>query len=113
MWLRINSLRDNGVSQSNCCDDMELHGPASKGDMMSAATWSNADLVRLQKAVLCVNCELISEGLNGHCAACGSEALLGLSRVLGGMIESHEHVALTCTDISKLPARPDYFSAAA
>jgi hypothetical protein len=54
---------------------------------MSAQTWFNANLVCLQKAVLCANCEVISEGLNGHCAACGSEALLSLHRLLGGAIE--------------------------
>jgi hypothetical protein len=54
---------------------------------MAAQVWLNANLVRLQKAVLCANCEVISEGLNGHCAGCGSQSLLGLSRVLGGAIE--------------------------
>jgi hypothetical protein len=43
--------------------------------------------VRLQKAVLCANCEVISEGRNGHCACCGSQSLLSLSRVLGKTIE--------------------------
>ena len=55
---------------------------------MTAQVWLNTNLVRLQKAVLCANCEVISEGLNGHCAGCGSQSLLGLSRVLGGTIES-------------------------
>jgi hypothetical protein len=54
---------------------------------MTDQVWRNANLVRLQKAVLCANCEVISEGLNGHCAGCGSQSLLGLSRVLGGAIE--------------------------
>ena len=54
---------------------------------MSAQVWLYTNLVRLQKAVLCANCEVISEGLNGHCAGCGSQSLLGLSRVLGGTIE--------------------------
>jgi hypothetical protein len=80
---------------------------------MSATTWFNANLVRLQKAVLCANCEVISEGLNGHCAACGSEALLGLSRVLGGMIESQETLGLAPAEISDVLVRSDYFSAAA
>jgi len=55
---------------------------------MTAGVWLNPNLVRLDKAVLCANCELISEGLNGHCASCGSESLLNLSRVLGGTIDS-------------------------
>jgi len=50
---------------------------------MIAQPWLHTDLVRLRKAVLCANCEVISEGLNGHCAACGSEALLRLHDLLG------------------------------
>jgi len=55
---------------------------------MSAHEWSNRDLVCLAKAVLCANCEVISESINGHCAACGSQALLRLSQLLGGSIEA-------------------------
>jgi len=54
---------------------------------MAAQVCLNTNLVRLQKAVLCTNCEVISEGRNGHCAGCGSQSLLSLSRVLGGTIE--------------------------
>jgi hypothetical protein len=54
---------------------------------MSAQARLYSNLVCLQKAVLCANCEVISEGLNGHCAACGSEALLSLNWLLGGTIE--------------------------
>jgi hypothetical protein len=54
---------------------------------MVAQVWLNTNLVRLQKAVLCANCELISEGPNAHCAGCGSQSLLILSTILGGTIE--------------------------
>jgi hypothetical protein len=46
----------------------------------------NTNLVRLQHAVLCANCELISEANNGHCAACDSQALLSLGKLLGGSV---------------------------
>jgi hypothetical protein len=46
----------------------------------------NTNLVRLQHAVLCANCELISEVNNGHCAASESETLLSLGKLLGGSI---------------------------
>jgi hypothetical protein len=55
---------------------------------MAAQVWLNTNLVRLHKAVLCANCEVISEGLNGHCAGCGSQSLLRVSTVLGGTIDS-------------------------
>lgn len=79
---------------------------------MATSGWFNTNLVRLHKAVLCANCEVISEGLNGHCAACGSEALLALSRVLGGMIEFEEPVGVASTQISSATTS-GYFSAAA
>lgn len=46
-----------------------------------------ANLVSLQKAVLCANCEIISEGLNGRCDACGGQALLRLKGILGEAID--------------------------
>ena len=81
---------------------------------MCAQSWFNANLVRLQKAVLCANCDVISEGLNGHCAACGSEALLALSQLLGGTIEAgFPHTIPASTQTANTPARSGYFSAAA
>jgi hypothetical protein len=65
---------------------------------MAAQVWLNTNLVRLQKVVLCANCEVISEGLNGHCAGCGSESLLSLSRVLGGSIESELSLVFTTSE---------------
>ena len=50
------------------------------------ATVSNLlplSLIPLQRAVLCANCEMVSEGRNGHCIVCGSASLLSLARVLG------------------------------
>jgi hypothetical protein len=53
---------------------------------VSAQLSLNRNLVRLQRAVLCADCEVISEAKNGHCDACGSQALLNLSRILGGSL---------------------------
>jgi GAF domain-containing protein len=38
----------------------------------------------LQTAIFCVQCELISANTTPNCVACGSKAVLGLSRLLGG-----------------------------
>jgi hypothetical protein len=53
---------------------------------MRAKTTSRptVNLVPLLHAVLCADCELISEGTNGHCVACGSQAVISISKVLGG-----------------------------
>jgi hypothetical protein len=62
---------------------------------VTAQPWLNTNIVRLKKAVLCANCEVISEALNGHCAACGSEALLGLHDVLGGTADVERNFEIT------------------
>lgn len=61
---------------------------------MSAQVWLDTNLVPLRTAVLCANCELISEGLNGHCCGCGSQSLLSLSRVLGEAIQAERSIFL-------------------
>jgi len=40
----------------------------------------------LQAAVFCVQCELISQNSTTRCLACGSQAVLSLSRLLGGSL---------------------------
>jgi hypothetical protein len=43
--------------------------------------------VRLLEAVLCADCEIISNSSGERCEICGSPSLLSLGRVLGGSIE--------------------------
>ncbi len=42
----------------------------------------------LQTAIFCVQCELISANTTPCCIACGSRAVLGLSRLLGGSLRT-------------------------
>lgn len=49
--------------------------------------------LKLQPAVLCVECELISYNNTDHCLACGSRAVMSLSRVLGGSLKPAEAAA--------------------
>src|SRR5882724_13513687 len=50
----------------------------------------DAHFLGLQTAVFCVACELISENNTPHCLACGSQALISLSRVLGGSLRRQQ-----------------------
>jgi GAF domain-containing protein len=50
----------------------------------------DANFLGLQAAVLCVACELISENNTPYCLACGSGALIGLSRLLGGSLRGQQ-----------------------
>jgi len=44
----------------------------------------------LQSAVFCVQCELLSQNNTPRCLACGSGAVLSLSRVLGGSLRGQQ-----------------------
>ena len=54
--------------------------------MMASLSPVDVSLVRLQLAVFCVECEVLSENSTPRCLACGSAAVLNLSRVLGGSL---------------------------
>ena len=44
--------------------------------------------ITLEHAVLCADCEVISDSAGEVCEACGSRSLLSLGRVLGGGLGS-------------------------
>jgi GAF domain-containing protein len=49
-------------------------------------TPADVDFVPLQAAIFCAECELISQNNTPYCLACGSRAVLSLSRLLGGSL---------------------------
>jgi len=61
---------------------------------MDWAKARDAHFLGLQTAVLCVACELISENNTPRCLACGSQAVIGLSRVLGGSLRGQQTAQL-------------------
>jgi putative methionine-R-sulfoxide reductase with GAF domain len=62
------------------------------------AAFKDVNFVSLQSASFCVQCELISNHSKSYCLACGSHALLGLSRVLGGSMRNQQNAHLI-TDV--------------
>jgi putative methionine-R-sulfoxide reductase with GAF domain len=68
------------------------------GKTVYGTTFKDVNFVPLQSATFCVQCELISTNSKPYCLACGSHALLGLSRVLGGSL-LHQQTAHLITDI--------------
>ena len=48
----------------------------------------------LQNAIFCVQCELISANNTSRCQACGSHAVLSLSRILGGSLRAQPQARL-------------------
>ena len=58
--------------------------------MQRSLTVADVNFVSLQSAVFCVQCELLSDNNTPRCLACGSAALLSLSRVLGGSLRGQQ-----------------------
>jgi len=67
------------------------------GKTVYGDTFRDISFVPLQSATFCIQCELISSNSKPYCLACGSHALLGLSRVLGGSL-LHQQTAHLITD---------------
>jgi len=62
--------------------------------MAEKLTGQDIHFVELQTSVLCVACELISKNNTPYCYACGSQAVLSLSRVLGGSLRGEPSARL-------------------
>ena len=58
--------------------------------MKEKLTGQDIHFLSLQTAVFCVECELISKNNTPHCMACGSRAVMSLSRVLGGSLRGQQ-----------------------
>lgn len=57
------------------------------------------NFVSLQTAVLCVDCEIITENHGGTCRICGGRALLSLDRVFGGPLGETRAVLLDPAEV--------------
>lgn len=60
------------------------------GDSLYGTAFRDVSFVPLQSATFCVQCEMISANPRSYCLACGSQALIGLSRVLGGSLRNQQ-----------------------
>ena len=40
------------------------------------------EIIRLSDAILCANCNCLTRAANGHCLACGSQAVVNLENLL-------------------------------
>src|SRR5580693_10811168 len=61
-----------------------------KGSYVDGASRAGRSLnaVALQNAVLCAECDVVSDSPHDHCLVCGSRSLFNISRLLGGMLPS-------------------------
>jgi putative methionine-R-sulfoxide reductase with GAF domain len=68
------------------------------GKTVYGTAFKDVNFVPLQSATFCAQCELISASNKPDCPACGSQALLGLSRLFGGSLRNQQTAHLI-TDI--------------
>jgi len=73
------------------------------GKSVYGTTFKDVNFVPLQSATFCVQCELISSNNRTYCLACGSNALIGLSRALGGSLRNQQTAHLiTDSELNEL-----------
>ena len=60
----------------------------------AAKSETTLNTVPLVNAVLCADCEVISDSSGEVCSVCGSRSLLNLGRVLGGSVGGERAVLL-------------------
>ena len=58
--------------------------------MLGSLTAKDVNFLSLTTATFCVQCELISSNNTPRCLACGSRAVLSLSRILGGSMRGQQ-----------------------
>lgn len=51
---------------------------------------TDSDAVPLLNAVLCVDCECVTDGRFDKCLVCGSRSLLSIAKIVGGTLLTHE-----------------------
>jgi hypothetical protein len=59
--------------------------------------------ISLQNAVLCADCDVVSDSPHDYCLVCGSRSLFNISRLLGGMLPSQR---ATLIDSASRPLTP-------
>ena len=57
--------------------------------MIAGADPDRVSHITLVNAVLCVDCEIVSNSPYQVCSACGSRSLVSLQRILGGSVRSN------------------------
>jgi GAF domain-containing protein len=63
----------------------------------------DVNFLSLQRAVFCVQCELLSDNSTPICLACGSQAVINLSRLLGGSLRGQQTANLIAdTELDRL-----------
>lgn len=71
-------------------------GVSMKGSVVNIRAEKSRPLnsISLQNAVLCADCDVVSDSPHDHCLVCGSRSLFNISRLLGGMLPRERAVLI-------------------
>jgi GAF domain-containing protein len=70
--------------------------------MLGSLVAKDVSFLSLPTAVFCVQCELISSNNTPRCLACGSKAVLSLSRILGGSLRGQTAHLIEDAELNQL-----------
>lgn len=73
--------------------------------MMDIGIKIDLNAVRLQHAVLCAGCDVISDSPHDSCLVCGSRSLLPLARVLGNVAAAPSPAPQKPRQLPEAPSR--------
>jgi hypothetical protein len=59
----------------------------------------------LQNAVLCAECDFVSDSPHDHCLVCGSRSLFNISRLLGGKLPNERAKLIDCASPPSTPPK--------
>src|SRR5580698_7467247 len=62
--------------------------------------------ISLRNAVLCADCDVVSDSPHDQCLVCGSRSLFNISRALGGMLPSKRATLIDTASRPPTPPRP-------
>lgn len=65
---------------------------------------SSLNAIRLTSAVLCVECDVVSDSPHDYCLVCGSRSLFNIGRLLGGMPKERARIVEEETPAFKMHA---------
>jgi hypothetical protein len=99
-----NSMNDPDVPFSHraISDKMFSRSASSRGSVMNQSNAGNLsrvdrpiNAVALQYAVLCAECDVVSDSPHDICMVCGSRSLVNICRILGGRMPQKRAELLT------------------
>jgi hypothetical protein len=75
--------------------DSQVDGPFQAGKSLNA--------VALQNAVLCAECDVVSDSPHDRCLVCGSRSLFNIARMFGGNLPKDRASLITSEVLEMMP----------